>query len=329
MKINRLNRKLSEEHDLTESSLDDEIMQLILNYLLIDRVELLGKPEDEVQKSKETELLEAMKLISQNSNGRIVAVLPKVKDFLRLISPNLYTGGIRIKSIIRLLERDDFVSKAYADMFHNFVETGVLKKVDLDGLIKSGKKITELPHHGVIKLDSSTTPVRMVIAGDAKDQGRHSTNEIFMTGVNVLPLIFTILTHIRMEPQFILGDISKAFVQVELSEEDKNMLIIRWPVLQADGKYQHKFYAFERLPWGIKCAPSTLSCGRGTYRAGTGRIGNPDSSPRGPLSAVRPDLQNPEGLAGHNRETKFDRGQAACPFKKNREYSYHETTVNV
>ena len=93
MKINRLNRKLSEEHDLTESSLDDEIMQLILNYLLIDRVELLGKPEDEVQKSKETELLEAMKLISQNSNGRIVAVLPKVKDFLRLISPKpVYRG---------------------------------------------------------------------------------------------------------------------------------------------------------------------------------------------------------------------------------------------
>ena len=265
IRIHRLNRKIkdmiNDKLADAESDLDDEITQLILSYLIIDRIEFFGRPEDEIVKTKEKELQEAMQLISRNKSGRLVAILPKVKDYLRLISPNLYTGGIRIKSVIKLLERNDFISKAYADMFHKFVEMGVLRKINLEDLIKSGKKITELPHHGVIKLDSKSTPVRMVIAGDAKDRGGHSTIEIFLTGVNILPLILGILTHIRMEPQFILGDISKAFVQIELSEEDKNMLIIRWPLKKGDGSYDHEFYTFDHMPWGIKCAPSTLNCG--------------------------------------------------------------------
>jgi hypothetical protein len=63
----------------------------------------------------------------------------------------------------------------------------------------------------------------------------------------------------RKRSHFILADISKAFVQIELDESDQWLLAFRWPVLHEDGTVTHKFFRFLRMPWGINCAPFLLN----------------------------------------------------------------------
>jgi hypothetical protein len=57
------------------------------------------------------------------------------------------------------------------------------------------------------------------------NKGQFSRNDWLLPGPNVIPLIPTILTHIRMKEQFLVTDISKAFVQIQLSDEDKKLLV--------------------------------------------------------------------------------------------------------
>jgi hypothetical protein len=56
-----------------------------------------------------------------------------------------------------------------------------------------------------------------------------------------------------------VADISKAFVQIQLCEEDRKLLVFRWPVKEPDGSYLHKFYRFEQMPWGISCSLFVLN----------------------------------------------------------------------
>jgi hypothetical protein len=69
--------------------------------------------------------------------------------------------------------------------------------------------------------DSETSPVQIVMTGDAKDAGRYSTNDWLLKGPNVIPLIPTILTHIHAKNQSMVADILKAFVQIQLSGRPK------------------------------------------------------------------------------------------------------------
>jgi hypothetical protein len=142
-------------------------------------------------------------------------------------------------------------------MFESCIKHGVVIEKTLEELDADGEW-TELPHFGVIN-DSKTTPVRMVITGDAKDAGRYSTNDWLLKGPNVILLIPTTLTHIRAKNQFMVTDISKAFFQIQLSEEDRKLLVFLWLVKQPGGSYLHKFYRFEKMPLGISCSPFVLN----------------------------------------------------------------------
>ena len=236
---------------------EEELNRIILEYYKLDQIQILQDIK-QVKRDAQEELREYIQQnLSYSDEGRIIAKLPKREDFRRMVTKNGNTGQRRIKSVERMLEKQDEVAKAYVAMFESWVRDGVVIEKTIEELDADGEW-TELPHFGVIN-DSETTPVRMVITGDAKDKGQFSTNDWLLPGPNVLPLIPTILTHIRMKEQFLVADISKAFVQIQLSDEDKKLLVFRWPVKQPDGTYQHKFYRFERMPWGINCAPFVLN----------------------------------------------------------------------
>ena len=209
-----------------------------------------------------------VKLIKRKPDGRLIAPLPKRPNtYPDFVDENLETGKRRIKRVERMLEKGDEYAQAYTAFIMQWAESGVMRKVTLEELRAHGKW-TELPHHGVVR-DSETTPVRPVIEGNAHDKGCHSSNDFLDIGVNVLPLIPEIITDMRLKKYFIMSDISKAFVQIELAEEDQWLLVIRWPSHKLpDGTWHHDFYCFTRLPWGISPAPFVLNAGtRCLFRA--------------------------------------------------------------
>ena len=164
--------------DKSETTSDDELNKLISEYLDMEKFQFFGPPDVERKEKVEDALQAYIKTLKRAEDGRIIAILPKVANYKQLISENLLTGSRRIKSVEKLLERNDHVSRAYQGMKDNWERDGVIVKTTLEELRVNGP-FTELPHHGVIKMDSLSTPVRMVIAGDAKDPGKYSTNDFF------------------------------------------------------------------------------------------------------------------------------------------------------
>jgi hypothetical protein len=251
----------NEEEDCLLTSLnklynDQQLTKEILEFYRLDRVEIFGDPSENAQSSPDEFLKEYYSSLSRMDDGRVVARLPKQAHFAKTLSNNRKTGERRIKSVIRLLERRDRIAQLYSDMVHDWINKGVMIPTTIEEM--NSHVSCELPHHGVRKETSTTTKLRVVIDGSAKDPGFASVNEYLAPGPNILSDLTEILLRWRDYSYFIIADIEKAFLQIQLHHEDSHLLNFRW-VENINNSWETTFYRFIRLPWGIVAAPFVLN----------------------------------------------------------------------
>jgi hypothetical protein len=212
---------------------------------------------------KEAELQAFLSTIQRADDGRMVVTLPKDPRYKDLITRNSWSANRRLQSTLKAMKEDPVIRDGLTQTKEYMVCEGVLKLTSVDELdrvaAEKGRPWTELSFRGVLRPESKTTPVRLVISGDNKDIGGKSTNDWFDSGVNVLPHIPQVITHLRMHKQFILTDLKKAFYQIALSEEDRDLLVFKWPNLKEDGSVEYEYYSFQRLAMGIMPAPAELN----------------------------------------------------------------------
>ena len=243
----------------SKDELSDELTRIIREKAIKSAWELFGPESDTVDLKNSETFDQFLTLVTRGEDGRVIVPLPKkAGTFPHLVSENMRTGARRIKRVEKLLNKNDMYAEAYRGLIELWVMSGILKLTSLEELRAHGPW-TELPHHAVIR-NSSTTSLRPVFEGNAHDPGKKSSNDWLDQGVNVLPMINEIVTDLRMNKYFIVSDISKAFVQVQLKPDDQYLLVIRWPAEKLpNGEYRYDWYRFMHLPWGICCAPFVLN----------------------------------------------------------------------
>ncbi len=221
---------------------------------------------------KEAELQAFLGTIQRADDGRMVVTLPKDPRYKDLITRNLWSANRRLQSTLKTMKEDPIIRDGLTQTKEYMISEGVLKLTsvdELDGIAaEKGHPWTELSFRGILRPESKTTPVRLVISGDNKDIGGKSTNDWFDSGVNVLPHIPQVITHLRMHKQFILTDLKKAFYQIALSDEDRDLLVFKWSNLKDDGSVDTSTIPFRGcMAMGIKPAPAELNgCLRKLYR---------------------------------------------------------------
>ena len=77
-------------------------------------------------------------------------------------------------------------------------------------------------------MDRKTTKLRVVFDASSKCPGEVSLNDALYSGPNLLPLLFDILIRFRVHKVAITGDIEKAFLNVSIKLEQRNMLRFLW-----------------------------------------------------------------------------------------------------
>uniref|UniRef100_A0A8D8ZDH8 Reverse transcriptase domain-containing protein n=1 Tax=Cacopsylla melanoneura TaxID=428564 RepID=A0A8D8ZDH8_9HEMI len=113
-----------------------------------------------------------------------------------------------------------------------------------------------MPHHPVVKIGSST-PVRPVFDGSAKEIGKYSLNECLDKGPNLIEKIPACLARLRQGKVGVSGDIEKAFLQISLNEKDRDYLRFVW--INEEG--QTVVYRHCRVVFGVSPSPFLLeSC---------------------------------------------------------------------
>ena len=84
-----------------------------------------------------------------------------------------------------------------------------------------------MPHREILKPDRETTKIQVVFDASAKSGGP-SLNDCLDAGPSLLPLLYDILLRFRLNKVALTGDIEKAFLNIRVATEHRNLLRFLW-----------------------------------------------------------------------------------------------------
>ncbi|XP_023217501.1 uncharacterized protein LOC111619908 [Centruroides sculpturatus] len=187
-------------------------------------LDILGIKDPAEKQSKE-ELEQASiehfeKTLKRDSDGRYMVSLPWIKG-CQALPNNKVLAERRLRSTVKTLQKKGLVE----GVFEQWLEDQIIEEVE-------NVKVKEtnchyLPHRAVIK-EHSTTKIRPVFDASAKERGNVSLNDCLAKGPNYIELIPSILNKFRLFEYGVIADIRKAFLQIEISEADRNFLRFLW-----------------------------------------------------------------------------------------------------
>ncbi|XP_011690002.1 PREDICTED: uncharacterized protein LOC105451334 [Wasmannia auropunctata] len=147
---------------------------------------------------------------SRDKEGRFIVQLP-LKGKIEELGDSFNIAEKRLKTLERKLERQPELK----DQYHAF-----LKEYD--------KVAYYIPHHGVIKEDSTTTKLRVVFDASCKTFSGKSLNDLLMVGPIIQESLFEIVIRLRQHKFAIAGDITKMYRQINVENEDRKLQRILW-----------------------------------------------------------------------------------------------------
>ena len=187
-------------------------------------------------------------------NGtRYIVELPWKEGHERL-SSNYWNSLQRLKAQVRRLQQEPEILVEYDRVIKEQLEKGIIEPIcDLE----SEGKLYYLPHHPVIRKDAKTTKLRVVYETSAKPGV--SLNDCLHVGPALTPMLYDVLIRFREKRVAEVGDIEKAFLNVEVAEKDRDSLRFLW-VEDVNAKVVNPVeYRFCRTVFGVNCSPFLLN----------------------------------------------------------------------
>ncbi|GFR09129.1 integrase catalytic domain-containing protein [Trichonephila clavata] len=152
-------------------------------------------------------------------------------------------------------------SRAYAQKFLEIGEGYLEPYQEEEDIIERIEPFNEndnepfLPQRPVLK-DNSTTKVRPVFDGSARQRNCPSLNDCLEKGSNLIELIPSLINKFRFGKFGLISDIEKAFLQIEIQASDRKYLkFLRWEHGQRE---KLKCFQHKRVVFGILSSPFLL-----------------------------------------------------------------------
>ena len=153
------------------------------------------------------------------------------------------------QSKIRNPKHSEFAKKYY-DIISEQESLGIIERVtDISGSAGGGN-VTYIPHHGVLQ-------DKLRVVYDASDAPRDSVslNDCLSPGPSLTNELIEMLMRFRTHDVVVSGDITKAFLMLEVGEADRDHLRFLW--YDQDGNLI--VYRFTRVPFGLRCSSFLLN----------------------------------------------------------------------
>ena len=197
------------------------------------------------------------------------AALTQVKESLKYdITTRRYTVGVawkpgrpklpdnreqamsRLCNTERKLKKDEFTQTEYRKTIESYIEKGYMKRVSEEET--SPPEVWYLPHFPVVRMDKTSTKVRIVFDCSAQMDGV-SLNDVIHAGPKLQQELFDVLIRFRRNPVALACDIKEMYMQVEIEEKDRPMFRILWR--DCDGDRDPDVFEFSRVVFGKNAAP--------------------------------------------------------------------------
>jgi len=225
---------------------------------IVDALDKFWKHEDMGVGHEETPKNEkTMNIEYDNHNERYQVSLPWKGNIHDELSTNYEMCKTRLFSLFRKLKENPSLLQQYNEVFEQQLAEGVIEKVD-NNKYEDGEAHF-LCHFGVVRNDRQTTKLRVVFDGSARSGTSLSLNDRLDSGTNHMPLLFDTIMRFRMFPIVLIADIEKAFLQVQVNPNDRDVLRFLW--FDDITKEEPTIVQFRycRLVFGLTCSPAILA----------------------------------------------------------------------
>lgn len=158
------------------------------------------------------------------SDGRYTVRLP-----FKEAHPTLGASQSISERRFHALERKFAAQPQFSTLYHEFMhEYATLDHMSKCQTINLSSPHYYLPHHGVLKENSSTTKLRTVFDASAKTSTGVSLNDILLTGRKLQSNICDVLSHFRRHNIVFSCDIRQMYRQIRIHPDDRHFQLILW-----------------------------------------------------------------------------------------------------
>ena len=207
---------------LTSEVTDDHSLQRI-DITQLWRLDLIGIDEKgELLTPKERDVLKEFAETIYYEGNQYWVSLPWRSDPAYLPNNYMIARG-QLNSLLGRLKRDKDKLAAYHSIIKDYEKQGFIERAD------ETIKGHYLPHHGVEKSTSTTTPLRLVFnASSKRNTSTPSLNDMLDTGPSLTEKLVDCLAQFRKGKYAVTADISKAFLRVGITERDRDFVRFLW-----------------------------------------------------------------------------------------------------
>jgi len=132
----------------------------------------------------------------------------------------------RFQALEHRLSNDQNLQHQCADFMQDYLDAGHMELVPLKSLDNVFHYY--IPHHCVLRPDSSTTKLRVVFNASARKSAGCSLNESMYTGPKLQPDIQVVLLCARLWKYVFMTDIKQMYRQIVVRPADRDYLRIFW-----------------------------------------------------------------------------------------------------
>lgn len=184
---------------------------------------------------------------SRDESGRYIVRLP-FKSSSQELGASRHVAQNCLKRLIKRFQQDSAFQEQYSAFMSEYEALGHMQRIP--HLSSEPAQVYYLPHHGVVREDSSSTKLRVVFNGSSKTSFNNTLNDQLHIGPSLQSKICDVLLYLRSHRYIFLTDIVKMFRQILIHPEDRNYQRILWT---ENG--QSVTYQLTTVTYGTRSAP--------------------------------------------------------------------------
>ncbi|GFR71744.1 Gypsy retrotransposon integrase-like protein 1 [Elysia marginata] len=172
-----------------------------------------------------------------------------------LLLDNKEQASKRLDNLSKKFDKNPELKEKYDTVLQDFEREGFIEEVSQDEINSDSESPTfYLPHRPVIREESLTTKIRPVFDASCKGANGVSLNDCMNSGPNLIPDLVQILLRFRQWKYALTADITKAFLQINLHPEDRDVHRFLWNL-----NGNTRVMRFKRVTFGNTCSPFLLN----------------------------------------------------------------------
>ncbi|UYV74134.1 hypothetical protein LAZ67_11002214 [Cordylochernes scorpioides] len=158
----------------------------------------------------------------------------------------------RFLALEKKLHKSSNLLQQYKDFMMEYLSLNHMELIPKKERDKPSDKCYYIPHHCVLRDQSSTTKLRVVFDASCKTSNNYSLNDFLHTGPKLQHDIFNILVKFRTNPIAFTEDIEKMYRQIKVNSSDLDFQRIFWRNSPLESLLEYRLLT---VTYGMSCAP--------------------------------------------------------------------------